>query len=281
MYLIADSGSTKTDWLLLDKSSIQLRVQTKGLNPFFRTSEDIADELRITLLPAVRQAERIYFYGAGIVNDEKAEVVRNAISQVFTGSTIEMYSDIIGAARATCGDDPGIVCILGTGSNACLYDGETIVENIPPMGYILGDEGSGAALGKTLIGDYFKLVMPDRVREKFRKRFDLDKNKVLNRVYREKGANEYLAAFSVFLSEEPGEVYCKQVLYDNLKLFVKRNVLKLEDTRKLPVHFVGSIAFYFQDALEIIMKEEYLLLGRVIKEPIEELAKYYRARFLL
>ncbi len=179
MDIIADSGSTKTDWIFQEKNNIVSRVQTQGINPFFRTKEDIKEELSGSIFITCNQADNIYFHGAGIVNKEKAEIINDALQSLYSNAKIEINSDLIGAARATCGNNPGIVCILGTGSNACYFNGQKIVENIPPMGYILGDEGSGTAMGKALIGDYFKNIMPHQLREKFQSRFKIEKMKYL------------------------------------------------------------------------------------------------------
>jgi glucosamine kinase len=157
MKLIADSGSTKTAWKLIGNSGEIKNIKTSGFNPFFRTEEEIYQELGKTLLPETgTDIQQIYFYGAGIVNAEKGDIIRRALNRIYLEATIETHSDILGAARALFGNKPGIACILGTGSNVCLYDGEKITEGISPLGFILGDEGSGAVMGRKLLGDYFK-----------------------------------------------------------------------------------------------------------------------------
>lgn len=276
MKLIADSGSTKTDWIFFNPSEETVRVQTSGINPFFRSGEDIERELRQALLPIATKVETIYYYGAGIVNAEKASVIEQALNQLFGQAPCQVYSDLVGAARAACQHVAGIACILGTGSNACYFDGKNVIDNIPPMGFILGDEGSGAVMGRNLLGDYFKKVMPPDVRNKFQERFQLTKDEVLNRVYRQERPNKYLAEFTVFLSEEINHPWCREFVHANLTAFIRRNVLMLPLANELPVNFVGSVAFHFQEVLKTVMEQDGLTLGRILKEPIDGLLAYHR-----
>ena len=275
MILLADSGSTKTDWLVADDFGETRRFQTSGINPFFRTTEDIVNEL----VPVFKQhhlpVEEIYFYGAGVVNEEKAEVIKRVMRQLFGDVRCEVASDVLGAARAVCGNTAGIACILGTGANACYYDGEQVVKGIPPMGFILGDEGSGVVLGRELIGDYFKGVMPADLREKFYAQFGVEKDAVLERVYRTEKPNKYLASFTLFLSENIRERYCRDLVQMQFRAFIERNILQLPESKNLPVSFVGSIAHYFRDVLEEELAKHKLTVGTIQKEPIEALLAYH------
>ena len=275
MKLIADSGSTKTDWLFLEQTGGQLRLQTMGINPFFRSTDDIVKELLPIFADVDKQVDEVFFYGAGIVNAEQALVVEHALHQLFGEIPCYLYSDVVGAARASCGHEAGIACILGTGSNACSYDGENVIENIPPMGFIIGDEGSGAVMGKNLLSDYFKFVMPEELRLKFAERFQLTKDDVLNHVYRQPSANKYMAQFPVFLSEEIKHEYCREFVETNLRAFIIRNVKMLPKADTLPINFVGSVADAFQTILLDLVEKEHLKSGKIVKEPIVGLADFH------
>lgn len=278
MILVADSGSTKTTWMVADDFGTIRQFQSLGINPFFRTTDDILAELRPLFAGEHLPLDEIHFYGAGVVNEEKADVIRKALERVFGNVRSEVASDMLGAARALCGNQSGIVCILGTGSNACYYNGSTIVRGIPPMGFILGDEGSGAVIGRQLVGDYFKEVMPPNLREKFVARFHITKDDVLERVYRTEKPNRYLAGFTIFLSENKDESYCRDLLRNQFRAFLQRNVMKLTESAELPVSFNGSIAWHFSDILQEIVQEEGLILGKILKEPIEALMEFHRSK---
>ena len=276
MKLIADSGSTKTAWKLIGPSSESKDIKTPGINPFFRTEEDIYKELEKLLLPETgTDIREIYFYGAGIVNAEKGDIVRRALSRIYTQATIEAYSDVLGAARALFGDQTGIACILGTGSNACLYDGEKITHGISPLGFILGDEGSGAVMGRKLLGDYFKEVMPAPLRDEFSNRYNLTRDEALNRVYRTEKPNQFLAQFVPFLSEHKNSAWCQELVQQSFMEFFERNVAKLPRYTSYPIGFIGSVAWHFSQILDNTASyfgyEQTILL----KDPIDGLGKYY------
>ena len=275
MILVADSGSTKTDWLVADDFGDKRRFQTSGINPIFRSTEDILEELTPFFRDLHLPVEAIYFYGAGVVNAEKESIIKRALVDLFGEVKSEIASDVLGAARSACGRAPGIACILGTGSNACYYNGEQVVKGIPPMGFILGDEASGAVLGKHLIGDYFKAVMPSELRQKFDRKFGVEKDVVIDRVYRTEKPNKYLASFAVFLSEEVAHDYCRTLLQSQFRVFLERNVLQLPESKNLRVNFVGSIAFCFQDILKEELAKVNLTAGIILKEPIEALLEYH------
>jgi glucosamine kinase len=277
MKLIADSGSTKTSWKLIENSGKVKNIKTSGINPFFRAAEDIYQELHQLLLPETgTKIQEIFFYGAGIVNEEKGNFIRSALNRLYPEARIEAHSDVLGAAKALFGDNTGIACILGTGSNACLYDGKQIAQGISPLGFILGDEGSGAVMGRKLLGDYFKEVMPPSLREEFAKRFELTREEALNRVYRTEKPNQFLAQFVPFLSEHSNSAYCQEFVQQNFMEFFERNVSKLPGYTKYQIGFVGSVAYYFSQ----ILKNTASYFGfeeiTIIKEPIDGLEKYYR-----
>lgn len=276
MKLIADSGSSKTAWKLISESGEKKNIRTSGINPFFRTEEDIFQELSGSLLPETGAGiQEIYFYGAGIVNAEKGAIIERALARIFHEAKIETYSDVLGAARALFGNEPGIACILGTGSNTCLFDGEKITQGISPLGFILGDEGSGAVMGRKLLGDYFKEMMPARLREEFAKRFDLTREEALNRVYRTEKPNQFLAQFVPFLSEYANSAYCQEFVQQNFMEFFERNVIKLPEYSKMQIGFVGSVAFHFSQILNNTASYYGFEQIIVVKDPIDGLEKYY------
>lgn len=275
MRLIADSGSTKTDWAILNDASVVTEFQTSGINPLFRDTEDIFNELDAMLKSYRGKISAVHFYGAGVVSSEKAEVVRKALREILGNIPMEIESDILGAARALSGDCASVVCILGTGSNACLYDGEKLAYHIPPMGFILGDEASGAVLGKQLISDCFKLVMPKNVRELFINQYQLNLTKVIDNVYRMDSPNRYLSQFARFLSDFKNESYCQEVLTSQFGAFIDRNILQLPDAKDYTINFVGTVASYFQQQLKTQLEIRGLKLGIVLKSPIDGLKVYY------
>jgi len=277
MRLIADSGSTTTAWKLIENSGEVKNIQTSGINPFFRTEEDIFQELAQFLLPETGTGiQEIFFYGAGIINAEKGDIIRRALIRIYPEARIETYSDVLGAARALFGNRAGIACILGTGSNVCLYDGKKITGGVSPLGFILGDEGSGAVMGRKLLGDYFKEVMPIRLREEFAEQFNLTRDEALNRVYRSEKPNQFLAQFVPFLSEHADSAYCHEFVQQNFREFFERNVSKLPDYTKYPIGFVGSVAYSFSQILNNTASYFGYEEITIIKEPIDGLEQYHK-----
>jgi glucosamine kinase len=276
MILIADSGSTKTAWKLISEAEAVKNIKTSGINPFFRTEEDIFQELETQLLPETgAEVNRIYFYGAGIINAEKGNIIRKALSRIYTNANIEAHSDVLGAARALFGNQPGTACILGTGSNVCMYDGEKITGGISPLGFILGDEGSGAVMGRKLLGDYFKEVMPPYLRLAFSEKYKLSREEALNRVYRSDKPNQFLAQFTPFLSDHAHSAYCQEFVQHNFMEFFERNVIKLPDYNKFQIGFVGSVAYYFSQILRNTASYYGFEHATIIKDPIDGLEKYH------
>ncbi len=276
MKLIADSGSTKTAWKLIGNSGEIKNIRTKGFNPFFRNETEIYDELIPILLPETgADVQEIYFYGSGIVNAEKGNIIRRALLRIYPEAKIETYSDVLGAARALFGGEAGIACILGTGSNVCLYDGEKITSGISPLGFILGDEGSGAVMGRKLLGDYFKEIMPKQLRDDFAAQFEVSREDALNRVYHTEKPNQFLAQFVPFLSAHMESAYCQEFVLQNFMDFFERNVIKLPDFRKYPIGFIGSVAFYFSLTLNNVASYYGYEQTTILKDPIDGLEKYY------
>lgn len=278
MILIADSGSTKTDWCMAEKGVAIKRIPTKGMNPFFQSEDEMVEEMKHSLLPELdgKRPEAVYFYGAGCAFD-KVEIVRRAISCVLSldMAAIEVNSDMLAAARSVCGHEAGIACILGTGSNSCFYNGKEIEANVSPLGFILGDEGSGAVLGKLFIGDLLKNQLPAGLKEKFLGRYQLTPADIIDRVYRKPFPNRYLATLSPFISEHITIPEVRQLVKQSFKAFLVRNVLQY-DYQHYAVGFNGSVAWYYRDILEEALSETGLKMGIIIKAPMEGLLKYHQ-----
>jgi N-acetylglucosamine kinase-like BadF-type ATPase len=276
MIIVADSGSTKTDWRLIKGDLSTESFETKGINPYYQSKEEITGFMRQEVLPYIDEKVReIYFYGAGCTA-VKEDFVAKAFSDVIAADRIEVKSDLWAAARALCFDQPGIACILGTGSNSCYYDGKNITENIPPLGYVLGDEGSAAVLGKRLVADYLKKVMPETLRVVFEKDYSITTAEVLNRIYRSEFPNRYLAGFAPFLSKNISHPWCQKLVSTEFLEFIRRNVLNYKQCRSVPVNFAGSVAYYFETQLRTVLADNRLMLGKIEKQPIDLLTAYHR-----
>jgi glucosamine kinase len=277
MVIIADCGSTKCDWLLLHGGRNQQLENTVGFSPFFHTSEEIEAILREQLLPKLKadSVEEIYFYGTGVHDEHRAEIVAIALRKCFPNSVAEVEHDLLAAARATCGHSAGICCILGTGSNSCYYDGKKIIDNVPSLGWLLGDEGSGTHLGKALLRAYFYRELPADLNAAFDETFPEGPHAIKDRAY-EKGANAYLATFTKFLGENIRHPLVENMVSACLGEFLDRHVCKYNGHQQVPVHFVGSIAHHFQDILLKCMEQRRLKLGVIIRKPIYPLADFHQ-----
>ena len=277
MILLADSGSTKTDWCLVDNGQVSLTVKTCGFNPFYQTEDEIAEELRTALVPKLSSStvDDVFFYGAGCT-PEKSTIVMGALKRALNiGGQCEVSTDMLAAARSLCGHKAGIACILGTGSNSCAYDGEKITHNVSPLGFILGDEGSGAVLGKTLVGDILKRQLPQPIIDAFNAKYTLTPAEIIDRVYRQKLPNRFLAGFVPFLSEHLDNASVYNLVVENFRRFLVRNVKQYEGWQQHPIGFNGSIAHYFRTPLEDALHAEGMTLGRIIQAPMEGLIEYH------
>jgi N-acetylglucosamine kinase-like BadF-type ATPase len=279
MILIADSGSTKTHWCTVQNGIVVSEVFTDGINPFYQTDMEIITLLDSQLIPKLANTEfdQIYFYGAGCSFPEMKMVVSRALIRYFNNSMIEIQSDLLGAARSLFQREKGIACILGTGSNSCFYDGNGIVENVSPLGFILGDEGSGAVLGKLFVADCLKNQLPEWIRDKFLDEYQLTPATILDRVYKQPFPNRFLAKFTPFMLEHIEEPAIFNLVYDSFDAFFIRNVMQypLED---MEVGFVGSISHYFRDTMEIVASERGITVSEVVQSPMEGLVKYHNKR---
>lgn len=275
MKLIADSGSTKTEWCVCTKGEVLQHIFTQGINPFHQSSDEIKSIIHdmTTQLKETHSIHHIEFYGAGCALPEKIAIVTHAFQELFPQCTdINVSSDLLGAAIATCGDQAGIACILGTGSNSCQFDGKHIVKNTPSLGYILGDEGSGSALGRALVSDCLKGQLPAHICQSFLTENQLDQSIILERVYRQPLANRFLASLTPFLHKHRNEPTIHTLLTNQFKLFFKRNILSAYDIT-LPIHFIGSIAYYFREELTEVSTSYGLRIGCILQAPMEGLVK--------
>lgn len=278
MILIADCGSTKTDWVLYNGSEIVARVKTQGLNPAQQSSEEIleilANELKDNIDTDAPQT--IYFYGAGCGYDNAINRMRTALELIFATKDIHIASDLLAAAHAMCGHEEGIVCIIGTGSNSCLYDGEKIVENTPSLGYILGDEGSGAHLGRQLVSDCLKKQLPKELREKFMEQYNLNIATILERVYHTTLPNRWLASFTPFLYENKENVEIKMLLKHCFTQFFQRNTMVYRRSW-LPIHVVGGVGLNFEAEIRETAESLGLSIGNIVESPMEGLIEYHKS----
>lgn len=280
MILIADSGSTKTDWSVVEGGEVIQRLSTKGINPFFQSEEEICAEISTALVAQLvdNNFESVYFYGAGCAFQDKIDMVHRAItSNLNVVGAVEVWSDMVAASRALCGSGSGIVCIMGTGSNSCYYNGSEIVSNVSPLGFILGDEGSGAVLGKLLVGDILKNQMTEGLKDKFLSQFNLTPADIIDRVYRKPFPNRFLASLSPFLAQNIEVPEVRAIVYDSFNAFLRRNVMQY-DYKNMSVNFVGSVAYYYKNVLAEVAAELNINIGAVVKSPMEGLILFHKNR---
>lgn len=277
MILIADSGASKTDWRILNADGGIEQAQSIGYNPYYQPIEQFDQEVREVLVPQVKhRVEKIFYYGTGCSSDKNRQMIRMALERYFTDAHIEVWHDLLAAARALCGEDPGIACILGTGSNSCYYDGVRIVENVTSLGYVLGDEGSGAWMGKKIVADYLRKDLPEKLWDYFKKRFPMDRDEILSRVYSQEMPSRFLGSFSHFIFQHLKEPYCYKLVYDGFSEFMEKNVMRYEKYDELKVHFVGSVAFYFSDILRQVANDKGITVKNILESPIAGLTLYHK-----
>lgn len=276
MKLIADSGSTKTSWALADGMGA-VRITTAGINPAVQKEATIEQTLSMLRMQMPRGASEIYFYGAGCRGEASLRMEKCLRETFPDAAKICVESDLLGAARALFGSEEGIACILGTGSNSCLYDGKSIVANVPPLGYILGDEGSGAALGKMFFNALFKGDLPEELKDMYLDETHQTYDDVIRCVYREPNANRYLASTSLFVANHLDVKLLTDIVEQNIDQFFQRNVCKYKRS-DLPVAAVGSIAFSYIDIFNKVAAHHGYRVAKVIKQPIEALVDYHAER---
>lgn len=277
MILLADGGSTKVDWRLVESGEEIKQIFTKGANPFFRTSEEISQEIKTDLLPLLggNKIDAVYFFGAGCAFPEKNKIVETAIRDNINAPIVEVNSDLLAAARGLCGHSKGIACILGTGSNSCFYDGNSITENVSPLGYILGDEGSGAVLGRLLVGACLKNQLTAGLKEAFLEQYKLTPAEILDKVYKQPMANRFLAGLSPFLLQHIEDRTVYLIVYKAFKDFFVKNVMQYDYKNNL-VNFTGSVAYYYKNVLIAVATDLGIRVGNITSSPMEGLINYYK-----
>lgn len=274
--LIADSGSTKTDWCLI-QSGRKKYLQTQGINPYFMQAHEIKSilEHELKINPKKIQPDEIHFYGAGINSDDKQKVIAGSLRDHFGTKKIQSYSDMLAAARATCLHEKGIACILGTGSNSCYFDGKQIKFKTPSLGFILGDEGGATSIGKKLLQYYLHDIMEADLKAAFENQFPNELNHVLEDLYRKPFPNRFMAQFARFIFEHRNHFMIENIAEDCLNDFFINHLLRYPKIHQLPVHFSGSVAFHLQDILEALCEQYEIQLGTVIQKPIKGLAAFH------
>ncbi len=274
--LIADSGSTKAEWKLLDGNK-KKTIITQGISPYFLSTQQIQQLLENELKPKVKNSlpEEIYYYGTGCSNPANVKSVKTALQNVFGRVKIHVDHDLMGAARALCGNEPGVACILGTGSNSCYYNGKRIVKNSPGLGFILGDEGSGAYLGRKVVQHFLYNTFDPDLMDRFNAKYNTNAVEILEAVYKGPLPNRFLASFTVFLAENRGHYMIENIIEDSFNDFFFNHLYKYKESWTHPIHFIGSVAYGFKDVLKEMCSNYELQLGKVLKQPMDGLVKYH------
>lgn len=278
MILIADAGSTKIHWVILESDRRETHFSTPGLNPVLLEPEQIRERFEAELLPnlTAHRLSEIHYYGAGCT-PQIAPIVAGILSRLLDCTNIEVASDMLGAARALCRHSRGIACILGTGSNSCLFDGSRIVDAVGALGYILGDEGSGAVIGRRFLSDALKRMLPADLTDEFFAETGLTAAQAIEHVYRQPAPNRFLASLMPFVRAHIDHPEVESLVVDELTSFLRRNVAHYSDADSLPVNFTGSIAVHFRPQLEKALNDCNLRLGRILPDPIDGLIDYHRS----
>ncbi|MEP2024660.1 MAG: N-acetylglucosamine kinase [Reichenbachiella sp.] len=279
MILIAESGSTKTEWRIIDSKQNVFHARSGGINPYYLDASGILEVMRMGLIEYIETPfTEVYFYGAGCSSARNKQTIRDCFMQLFPKAKIEINHDMLAAARSLCGIEYGIACILGTGSNSCLYDGIGIIENVRSLGYILGDEGSGNYLGKQFLKHYFKKELPQEIRNQFDEEFGLEAPDILNNIYHHHMPILYLSSFSKFIHKFLKDKMIYQMVYDAFKKFLELNVMKYTNYQNVPVHFTGSVAFYYEDILRKVGADLGINIKDIVVGPIDGLTQYHQPK---
>ncbi len=278
MILVADSGSTKCDWMLVHPEGKRELTHTMGFNPFFHNSALVEVKLleNDVFQKYRNDIKEVYFYGAGCSSPERNEIIHKGLRKIFTAADeILVDHDLTGAALATTAGDPGISCIIGTGSNSCFFDGEQVHEEVPALGYILGDEGSGSYFGKIMLSEWLYKRMPADLASEFEKEYNLTKENIFDAVHNKPNPNVYLASFMKFPGKHIDHPYFKDMMYEGMARFINIHVWCYENFRDVPVNFVGSVAYYFRDVLEEVARNHRFTIGKIERRPIDPLTDYH------
>ena len=274
MRLIIDAGSTKMEWILLDGNVVKQRFYTEGFNPNYSDRQFLVEMCRGASLPNGIQS--IHYYGTGCGNEQNCQTIKEVFQNHFSDAEIHVTHDLMAACHAALGHEKGIACILGTGSNSCLYDGESIIEKAVSLGYLVGDEGSGMHIGREVVRAYFYGFMPEELRMKFDMEYHLALKDLVQRLYHEGQPSRYLASFAKFAGENQSHPYIQGLVKGCFKAFIEAFVLRYKACKSLKVSFVGSVAFHFQDILKESLADYGIKSGEIMQAPAEGLIKYYQ-----
>jgi len=274
MRLIIDAGSTKMEWILMDGNEVKSRFQTEGFNPNYSNRQCLVETCRGASLP--NEIQSIYYYGTGCGNEQNCQIIKTVFQNYFPNAEIHVTHDLMAACHALLGHEKGIACILGTGSNSCLYDGENIIEKAVSLGYLVGDEGSGMHIGKEVVRAYFYGFMPEDLRQQFDAEYHLEPKVFIHRLYHEGQPSRYLASFAKFAGENQTHPFIHDLVKNCFESFVETFVLRYDCFNSLKISFIGSVAFHFQDILKDCLSEQGLTMGEIMKAPAEGLVKYYQ-----
>jgi N-acetylglucosamine kinase-like BadF-type ATPase len=277
MILLIDSGSTNTNFALLSDDGHYEIFKSKGFNPYYYNSNEFYDLLRNELYFIVKGKgiEQVFFYGSGCSSDKNCELVENTLSRFFPSAEIQVEHDLFGAAIALFGRKRGIACILGTGSNSCLWDGERILENVPSLGYMLGDEGSGTYLGKIMLAEILSGEADPEIAKDFYRDYKLSFSSTLERIYREPNPNLFFSGLSTFIKKHIEHSWCQDIVKRNFTDFVDKQVSKYSTYQTSPVSFIGSVAYHFKDLLEEVLDHNNITFGKVMKNPMDGLIAFH------
>ncbi len=278
MIAIVYSGSRYSNWRLVDKKEV-IEVRTNGINPFFNDEKFINQLLNknTKLINNAEAIKKIYFFGAGASSKERKQIIKKGLSDFFKFSKVYVEHDLDAAAKASCDDKPGIVCVIGSGSNVAFFDGKKIIENNYGLGYAIADEGSATWMGKAILKAYLSETMPAEIRTAFDKKYDLDRRLIMDKIYKLQHPNLFLNSFTSFLIENRTSPYIQNVIKDGFRIFMDTYLIPVHQTQgsKLPIYFVGTVAAFFQDFLREVAEEKQIKISSVIKEPIYSLLNYY------
>jgi N-acetylglucosamine kinase-like BadF-type ATPase len=274
--LIADSGSTKCEWCVLHDGK-KKKIFTTGISPYFFNTEQIQKLLQAELMPKIKHAtiEKIFFYGTGLKDNANKKMIGNVLKKIFPGAVAEVQTDLFGAARALSKNEKGICCILGTGSNSCYYNGKNIIKNSPGIGYILGDEGSGAYLGKKVVQYFSYKTFDEELMLAFNKQYNTNIDEIIMNVYTKPQPNRYLASFAIFLAENRGHYMVENIIEDGLNDFFFTHLSKYRESWLHPIHFTGSIAYGFRDVIKNLCHSYQMQLGTILKQPMDGLVQFH------
>ena len=274
MRLIIDAGSTKMGWILMEGHEVKAHFVTKGFNPNYSPIQDLVETCHSASLPNGIQS--IHYYGTGCGNEQNCNVIKEVFQKQFPNAEIHVTHDMMAACHAVLGHEKGIACILGTGSNSCLYDGENIAEKAVSLGYLVGDEGSGMHIGREVVRTYFYGFMPEELRMRFEAEYHLDLKEFIQRLYHEGQSSKYLATFAKFAGENQAHPFMHDLVKRCFNAFIEAFVLRNNASRSLKVSFIGSVAFHFQDILKECLADYGLQIGEIMQAPAEGLIRYYQ-----